>query len=155
MLKLSLCNHLKNRKIKWYNKTKSLYDAGIVLEDYARMLRDSDIILMLEASASCCGCELWNTLPEVAQLVKEINHPNLKLSVNIKHLKLNNESSELLYDYDDIIGNFRINELCSVVEHNKFSQTLRNIHYDKILTLEPLDNEVDSLIQFIKEIYGV
>uniref|UniRef100_A0A6C0BAN6 Xylose isomerase-like TIM barrel domain-containing protein n=1 Tax=viral metagenome TaxID=1070528 RepID=A0A6C0BAN6_9ZZZZ len=119
-----------------------------VIGDY---IGDNDLTICIENNSKQYGCNYLNTISEVGDIVTKINHRNVKMMVDIGNVMMEHDNINDMYNYKDIIYNIDIANpnmkpfIQSENQHNKFTQILKNIKYDKKMNLEMIINGTNSL----------
>jgi sugar phosphate isomerase/epimerase len=119
-----------------------------VIGDY---IGDNDLTICIENNSKQYGCNYLNTISEVGDIVTKINHRNVKMMVDIGNVIMEHDNINDMYNYKDIIYNIDIANpkmkpfIQSENQHNKFTQILKNINYDKKMNLEMIINGKNSL----------
>jgi sugar phosphate isomerase/epimerase len=116
---------------------------------------DKNIIICIENNSKEYNCNYLNNITEVGNIVNKINHPNIKMMVDLGNATMENDNFENMYNYKDIIYNIDIAEpfmksFTIPGESNiNFIKILNNINYNKKINLEMIldkNNELESLI---------
>jgi sugar phosphate isomerase/epimerase len=145
----------KNRKIinnaESENNDETFIDFFTKIGDY---IGENKLKICIENNSKLYGCNYLNTINEVGEIVKNINHPNIKMMVDIGNAMMENDDITHLIKYKDIIYNIDIanEKMKPFVTYNQtykeFVDILKTIHYSKKINLEMLlnaDNCVDEL----------
>ena len=103
------------------------------------------------------------SMEEGGQIVKKINHVNLKLQLDTKTIFSNNEDvNKITNEYGDLIQHVHVSdddlrEPGTVNKnHNFIGKSLKKIKYDKFLSIEMKKNTINSIINginFVKNNY--
>ena len=149
----------KNRRIININQDNDniFIDFMIKLGDY---IGDRDLIISIENNSKKYNCNYLNTINEVGYITKKINHKNIRMMVDIGNCIMDNDNINNLCDYKDYINHIHISMpyMNPLINYNKvlydyFINMLNGISYDKIISLEFLNNsnnEFDNLITSLK-----
>lgn len=142
-----------NFEITDLNTTKEIFIS--FFRDVGKLLENTDIYIYIEPNATKY-VNFLNGIFDTAEIVLQINHPNIKLMLDIGHL--NENELYLIYQYRDIIYNIDIsnetmshfnNDLLNSSKFNTFKLYLNNIEYNRMINLEMLcdkNNAEDELI---------
>jgi len=152
----------RNRKIldldSISNNNEIFYDFFRKLGDY---IGDNKLKICIEPNSKQYGCNYINTIKEAGELVREINHKNIKMMVDIGNASMENDNIDDIYNYKDIIYNIDIaheNMLdfsTTKSYHKDFIKVLKNINYKNKINLEMLiKNEEDELMILYKSLYN-
>ena len=131
---------------------------------------DKNIIICIEPNSKYYNCNYLNLIKEVGDIVKSINHNNIKMMVDIGNVIMENDNIYDIFEYKDIIYNIDISEdkMNNFINpnkiHYKFNELIKLMNYNKNINLEMLIKEDNcmnelnilnkSLENFIN-IYGV
>ncbi len=155
----------KNRKIvnNEIDNDGVFIDFFKIIGDYCH---DKNIHICIENNSKKYGCNFINKINECYNLVAKINHPKIKMMVDLGNALMENDEWYYLNQYIDLIYNIDISQenmgdFSNVHESNYiFNFVLNHNKYNNILNLEMLinkDNEIEmltnSLNNFIN-IYG-
>jgi len=112
---------------------------------------DRNLIISIENNSKQYKCNYLNTINEVGNIVKKINHPKIKMMVDIGNCIMENDNIYDLISYKEHINHIHISmpfmkplinyNICS---YTTFVDILRQINYDKIISLEFLNNDSHS-----------
>ena len=106
-----------------------------------------------------------NSVKEGADIVRHLDHPNVKLLCDIYHFETENEPIENITDNKDILKHFHIAnpdgrkypKPTDAYDYTKFADTMKKIGYDGNLSIEgkdvDFDNELPISIKFLKSIF--
>jgi sugar phosphate isomerase/epimerase len=133
------------------------------LGDYCTEL---GVVICIELNAKDYGCNYLNTIEEVGKIVSKINHPNIKMMLDIGNIIMENDDITKMREYKNLIYNIDISQpnMSDFSEpharHGEFSECIQEIS-DRNRTLEmlphptrELESLTASLANFIK-IYGL
>ena len=138
-----------------YNQLK---DFAIIAERYARK---NEIIILLEPLNSQ-ETNVFNTLEESAEFVRELDLPNFKLLADLYHMMMEDEDPQAIIDNVDIIYHMHIatapnrfipgSEVCDLPE---FLAAVKKSGYDKDLSIEarsePSTYKLESAMKYMKK----
>lgn len=132
-------------------------------------LIDKNVIICLENNSTEYGCNFMNTIEQCAKVVKQINHPNIKMMVDLGNAIMENDDDwNQLAKYNDIIYNVDISQphmkdfsRINVNVHNEFQKQLQQMSYPNMINLEMIikdkDEELNVLGKSLKtfiQVYG-
>jgi sugar phosphate isomerase/epimerase len=159
----------RNRKIlgddKLYNETIFI-NFMIELGNY---INNRDLILSLENNSKLYNCNFLNTIDEVGEITLKINHHKIKIMVDIGNCLMENDNIENMIKYKGIINHIHIstafmkplndvfinNNNEYIVYYKKFIDILKKINYDKVISLEFLNNdENNELVNLNESLYN-
>lgn len=113
-----------------------------VMRKAAEYAGEVDIILTPEA-LNRFECYLYNTLDDIAQLIKDVDHPNMKMMFDSHHAHIEEKSSgDQIKKYKDMISHVHISESdrgtpgSGQVLWDHIFSSLALIDYDGWLTIE-------------------
>lgn len=137
------CPHLvfgspKNRIIEEPSQYAIALDFFAKVAAYAQ---EKGVYFSIEANPTLYGTNFINTHQEAFDLVKEINHPNFGVIVDVGSMVANEESVTLLEEYIPYINHLHISEpyLVPVKErelHRDLVSLLTGLGYDKVVSIE-------------------
>lgn len=152
----------KNRKIIDFNTDNNAIFVEFFkhLGDYCQ---DKDVTICLENNSKKYNCNFINTIDECANLIRQINKPNIKMMVDLGNAVMENDSWFYLKKHMDILYNVDIaheymRDFSELHEsHSIFKFILDNNHYNYMKNLEMLikdENEIDILCQSLSKFIG-
>ena len=113
-----------------------------VMRKAAEYAGDSNIILTPEA-LNRFECYLYNTLEDISNLVKEVNHPNMKMMFDTHHAHIEEKSfQEAISKHNNLIRHVHISENdrgtpgSGQVRWDEAFQALSSVGYDGWMTIE-------------------
>jgi D-psicose/D-tagatose/L-ribulose 3-epimerase len=118
------------------------------------ILVDNKMEMCLEPNAKIYGGHYFYTIEEIIKFLSNLNLKNIKTMIDTHNLVLENvDPCESLEKYYELIGHIHISEpnlgpLSDFDLHHKFSSKIKEMEYDKIVTLEMKKN--DNLIDNVK-----
>jgi sugar phosphate isomerase/epimerase len=107
----------------------------------------NNVILCIENNSKKYGCNFLNTIKEVGNFVKKVNHENIKMMVDVGNCMMENDNLDDCYKYFELIEHVHMscenmNFFETISEyHLKMIEILKNINYHNIVTFEFLNNE--------------
>jgi len=132
----------KNRKILNVNEynNEAFIRFFTLLGDY---IGDRNVTICIENNSKQYGCNYLNTIDEVGTIVRQINHKNIKMMIDIGNCIMENDQLQNIYKYVDIIQNIDISKEnmaplldCDNKYYDEFSYILHYVKYNKCLNLE-------------------
>jgi len=113
-----------------------------VMRQAAEYAEQMDIVLTPEA-LNRFECYLYNTLDDISELVKSVDHPNMKMIFDTHHAHIEEKNSAAsLKKFAELIGHVHISESdrgtpgSGQVHWDSIFKTLSEINYDGWLTIE-------------------
>ena len=146
-----------NRKDNSDGGDKVFIDFMTKLGDY---IGKHDLIISIENNSKKYGCEYLNTISEVGDITKRINHPKIKMMVDIGNCIMEDDPLESLLGYSELIHHVQISTPFlnpfinyNIKEYSKFITLLKQINYNKVISLEFLNDggDLNSLITSLEE----
>jgi sugar phosphate isomerase/epimerase len=151
----------RNRKVlnNDKNNDKIFCDFFRELGDY---IGDKNLKICIEPNSKQYGCNYINTIKEAGELVNKINHPNIKIMVDIGNASMENDNIYDIYNYKDIIYNIDIAQenmldfTTTKQYHKDFIKTLKDINYKNKMNLEMLiqNKNEEELSILYKSLYN-
>jgi len=142
----------KNRKIlndKNCDNENTFINFFNRLGDY---IGDRELIISIENNSKKYDCNYLNTVNEVGEIVKKIDHPNIKMMIDIGNCIMESDNIEDLVIYKDFINHIHISMpfMKPFINYNKneyfrFINLLDEINYDRVISLEFLNNGENEL----------
>lgn len=120
---------------------------------------ERDLIISIENNSKKYNCNYLNTIEQVGSIVTRINHPKIKMMIDIGNCIMEDDILENIKIYKDFINHIHISmpfmksfKSYNKIEFSKFSNLLKEIYYDKILSLEFLNNsgDLENLVSSIE-----
>ncbi len=124
------------------------YKAGKIAQNY-------DVLLCLEPNPKEYGANFLTTTKETYNFIKMLNHPNIKLQLDVGALILNNETNAVINMSSDMIGHIHISEPqlrpvgTNQAEHSLFSLTIKKLQSNK--TIEMLTTDAGNPLEVIEK----
>ena len=143
----------KNRTKGTKTFTQAKNCAVPLLRQIGELCGSANTLFCLEANSVEYGCDFMNTLEEVAEIVEEVNDPNIKMVADTGNMQLENESPEALNAVMEYISHVHISapHLAPVTRYRgylqQFASCLHSHHYNGVITLEMLSVD-DNLHHF-------
>jgi len=152
----------RNRKIiiddVLYNETIFIN----FMNELGNYINDRDLIISLENNSKQYNCNFLNTINEVGDITLKINNPKIKMMVDIGNCLMENDNFENIIKYKDIIMHIHISTLFmkplnnvfinnNIVYYKKFIDILKQIDYDKIISLEFINNDENTELTNLNE----
>ena len=123
-------------------------------------INDRDLIISLENNSKQYNCNFLNTIDEIGDITFKINHPKIKMMVDIGNCLMENDTIENMIKYKNIINHIHIstpfmkpfnnvfynNNIYNDYDnyYKNFINILNIINYDKIISLEFLNNDENN-----------
>ncbi len=112
---------------------------------------DFDISICLEPNPTCYGCNFMTNAIETALVVKNIDHPAIKMQLDVGALSINEENiSDVLSSSSHLIGHVHLSEPglsplgdCKT-DHVTISEAIEKYLPDQLLCIEMLATEEES-----------
>ena len=128
--------------------------------------KSKNIIICLEPNPESYGANFMTTTFETAKIVKSINHPSIKMQLDIGAISINKENILLILEkYSELVGHIHLSEpnletLKNKKYHNKIHQILNKFFPKSIITIETLAKknndylkELEKSLMIASEIY--
>lgn len=142
----------------------------IALEFFSTLAKVSQkygVCFCIEPNPPHYGCDFIRNTPEGIEIVKLVNHPNFRLHLDAGAMILNNEPFEKAIEESfPWLAHFHISEPNlyppgkEPAAHARIAQILRQLGYDKYLSIEMLNREkqpnlliADTALQFVINTY--
>jgi len=151
----------KNRQILDINNNNNDEIFCNFFKRVGEYIGDNNLTICLEPNSKKYGCNYLNKIKEVGDIVKQINHKNIKMMVDIGNAIMENDNLTDMYMYKDVIYNIDISQenmldFSNITQkHIDFKKILSNINYNKNINLEMLiknDNDDGELIKLKKSL---
>lgn len=154
----------RNRKII----NKDIDNENIAINFFKKVGRyceDKNVTICIEPNSKKYNCNFINLIEEAEMFVKKINHPNIKMMVDLGNAIMEKDELSKIILLKDTINHIHVSQEYMEsyknphTSNNNFSKFLDLMEYDNVITLEMLikDDElntlVESLYNFVK-IYG-
>lgn len=151
----------KNRKIinlESINENEKIFiDFFIELGNYCL---NKDIIICIENNSKKYNCNFLNTIEEVGNIVKKINHPNIKMMVDNGNAIMEIDKLDNMIKYKDLIYNIDVSQE-NMQDfsnpdpiNNLYSKILKDMMYEHKINLEMIINKENELDVLIKSLYN-
>jgi sugar phosphate isomerase/epimerase len=123
-----------------------------------------DITICIEPNSKKYNCNYINKIKEAGELVKSIDHPNIKMMVDIGNAIMEEDDLQDIYNYKEYIYNIDVaNENMLpftnyVDKHMDFKKILADIKYNKNINLEMMikeENELETLCLSLENFINV
>lgn len=129
--------------------------------------KSEGVIICLEANPVCYGTNFLTTTKEVADFVKELNHKNIRLQLDMGTVYTNHEEFSDIGKYAELIGHIHLSEpnlvklnseqLSNDQFHLKGGEELKKLFSNSLLnadiaTIEMLIKEVTSTDDYLESI---
>lgn len=129
------------------------------------MCNGLDLKFCIEPNSKKYGCNFITNSDELYHILKNINHKNIKMHLDSACMHLESDSPSNIEKYGTLLEHFHISEPYlnnfekSEVNHELYSFYLKNIKYNKVMSIEmkSSNNNINSIIRavnFSKINYG-
>lgn len=147
----------KNRIIGTEDQVQKAYKFFNNLGTYASK---KNIIISIEPNPTIYGTNFLNTTEQVIDFIKILNHPNIKLNVDLGTIIYNHESLEILKLNKDLIGHVHLSEPnLEFLIINKLYEDLialvNEVKYTKCISIEMKKQNLVDLEYTLKRISEV
>jgi sugar phosphate isomerase/epimerase len=122
------------------------------MNELGNYIGDRNLVICIENNSRMYDCNYLNTIYEVGEITKKINHKNIKMMVDLGNCIMENDTIIDMVKYKDLIHHIHISTpfMNPLISFNKriyqnFITILNNIDYDKVISLEFLNNQDDEL----------
>lgn len=155
----------KNRDRSGLSDSETLDKALSFFYMAGKIAQNHSVVLCLEPNPKEYGANFLTTTKETYNFVKMLNHPCIKLQLDVGALILNDEKNTVIDICSDMIGHVHISEPqlkpigTNQDEHLVFSPVIKKIKSNKTIemltadTKDPLKDIEKSLV-FVKELYA-
>ena len=142
----------KNRKIVDF--TNMDVNEKIFIDFFKRLgdyIGENNLTICIENNSKEYGCNYLNTIREVGEIVNKINHPNIKMMVDIGNSIMENDQLDDIYKYKNIIYNIDIarEHMKPFIEygnlHKELVSILKNSNYTEKINLEMVINAINEV----------
>lgn len=157
----------KNRYIKDLTKKEANIKAISFFEEIADFSQKRDIIFCIEPNALEYNCNFINNTQEAIQIVKDVNSKGFGLHLDSAVMYLNKEDVlKSITDSINYLQHFHISEpflkpiTNGQVDHKKISGILKEINYNKWVSIEMKKVEANNMknlelcLEYVAEIYN-
>jgi sugar phosphate isomerase/epimerase len=138
----------RNRKIQNTDNTEKNDNTFVdFFKKVGEYCLKKDITICIEQNSKQYNCNYLNTIKEVGEIVKRIDHEHIKMMVDIGNAVMETDDLNDIYLYKEYIYNIDVaNEhMKPLLEksdiHFRFNSILSDIQYNKIVNLEMLIND--------------
>lgn len=157
----------KNRHRKDIKIKKALDIASHFFYKVGEIAKLYDIYFCIEPNPMQYGTNFVNNTKEALELIKLVNHPNFMLHLDSGTLTLNKENYYMSINNGfSYMKHFHVSEENlipigkSTVDHKKISKILKNLYYDRWVSIEMIGNNnasnyktVEDALKFVSTIY--
>lgn len=155
----------KNRDRSGLSDSETLDKALSFFYMAGKIAQNHSVVLCLEPNPKEYGANFLTTTKETYNFVKMLNHPCIKLQLDVGALILNDEKNTVIDICSDMIGHVHISEPqlkpigTNQDEHLVFSLVIKKLKSNKTIemltadTKDPLKDIEKSLV-FVKELYA-
>ena len=157
-----LNNNDNNNDNNCYNNSNNETIFINFMIELGNYINNRELIISLENNSKHYNCNFLNTINEVGNIILKINHPKIKMMVDIGNCIMENDNIENIFEYKDIIFHIHIstpfmksltNEFYNnnIEKYKSFINILNTIGYDKIISLEFLNNDLENELKNLNE----
>ena len=132
-----------------------------VLKNVDVVLLENNITMCIEPNSKIYNGEYFHTITEISEFLKSNNFTNIKTMVDTHNLILEGEDPvEMIEKYFNQVHHIHVSEnkllpLSNLVFHKKFSEKIKSLKYDGIITYELLQcDNLENQIKTFTEIYN-
>jgi sugar phosphate isomerase/epimerase len=155
----------KNRKI--INDIDMRENDKIFIDFFRRLgdyIGDRELYICIENNSKEYGCNYLNTISEVGEIVKVVNHKNIKMMVDIGNAIMEKDKLNSINNYFDLLYNIDIarENMKPFIEYNEkheeFIKLIKENNYNKKINLEMItcaenfDEELTIIYNSIKNL---
>ena len=125
--------------------------------ELGRYCENKDITICIEPNSKKYNCNYINKIEEACELVKDINHHNIKMMVDIGNAIMEDDDLQKMYEYKDVVYNIDVaqenmvsfDKVMYIDKHYYFKNILSEINYKNKINLEMIiadkENELELL----------
>jgi len=132
-----------------------------VLKNFDELLLENNITMCIEPNSKIYNGEYFHTITEISEFLRSNNFTNIKTMVDTHNLILEGEDPvEMIEKYFNQVHHIHVSEnkllpLSNLIFHKEFSDKIKSLKYDGIITYEllPCDN-LENQIKIFTEIYN-
>jgi sugar phosphate isomerase/epimerase len=132
-----------------------------VLTNVNELLSENGIIMCIEPNSKIYNGEYFNTITEIVNFLNLNNFSNIKTMIDTHNLLLESEDPiEIIEKYYNHIYHIHISEnkllpLSDLEFHKKFSEKIKSLGYENIITYELLQcDDLEEKIKIFTKIYN-
>ena len=114
-----------------------------------------EITICIEPNSKKYNCNYINLIKEAGELVKSIDHDNIKMMVDIGNAIMEEDNLQDIYNYKEYIYNIDVANENMLPFHNysyshiEFKKILADIKYDKKINLEMMIKEEEKELEIL------
>lgn len=145
----------KNRDRSRLSDSETLDRALSFFYKAGKIAQNHNVVLCLEPNPKEYGANFLTTTNETYNFIKMLNHPNIKLQLDVGALILNDETIKDIDMSSDMIGHIHISEPqlrpvgTNQAEHSLFSLTIKKLESNK--TIEMLTTDAGNPLEVIEK----
>jgi sugar phosphate isomerase/epimerase len=149
----------RNRKIK-DNSNKKENDEIFIdfFRELGRYCENKNITICIEPNSKKYNCNFINKIEEAGEIVKNINHHNIKMMVDIGNAIMEDDDLQKMYEYKDIIYNIDVaqesmvsfDKVMYIDKHYDFKNILSKINYKNKINLEMIINNNENELEILR-----
>lgn len=153
VIDLAIINGVKNLVFgcpKNRNIPENMDNIDIFIEfmrDLGNYIGERDLIISIENNSKKYNCNFLNTITEIGEMCKLINHKNIKIMIDLGNCIMEDDEIDDILKYPKLINHIHISVpyMKDFIDYNeekyiKFKLLLQKINYNKIISLEFLNN---------------
>ena len=147
----------KNRDCKNLDKEQAKQIGTEFFNKLGNIAKSHNIIICLEPNPKCYGANFMTNTAETAEIVRLINHSNIKMQLDTGAIFINQENiTELFNNYSNLIGHIHISEpnLIPIGDgvnvHSLIADNIQNKLSDQLITIEMLATKNESHLESIE-----
>jgi sugar phosphate isomerase/epimerase len=150
----------RNRKILDFNISNDEIFCNFFRE-LGNYIGNNELKICIEPNSKKYGCNYINKIEEAGKLVEQINHPNIKMMVDIGNAIMENDDLSQIYNYKNFIYNIDVAQenmldfTNTKQQHKDFIKILGETNYNRNINLEMIiNNEINELDILNKSLYN-
>ena len=117
------------------------------MRDLGNYIGERDLIISIENNSKKYNCNFLNTITEIGEMCELINHKNIKIMIDLGNCIMEDDEIDDILKYPKLINHIHISVpyMKDFINYNeekyiKFKLLLQKINYNKIISLEFLNN---------------
>lgn len=149
----------KNRDRSGLSDVEAQQKADDFFGKAADVAQKLGVILCLETNPPAYSCNFMVKMDETAKVVSRINHPHVRMQLDIGAMLMNQESAELIKKYTPLIGHIHLSEPhlkplgSQNSNHAPYAEAFSVFQKDTLATIEMVKPPADSLMQTQKSLH--
>ena len=134
--------------------------ALIFFKKIGEYAQDNDVVISLEPNPEIYNTNFLNNTKEAIKFIKELKLPNIKINYDLGTVIYNKEDINLLRNNLSLVNHIHISEpnLEVIVKrniHSELFKILRELNYDKCISIEMKKTTINNVKRVIKYISGL